>query len=106
MSFEIPHGLTDLLQEFTVGVLREKPPDLLQYAADYFNKLNDSRQGMGLGLSALSKGVHFEAQNGDGDTATTDSDDEEPFGMHQTKIKFILFSLNNHHALSLTLCNM
>ena len=43
MSFEIPPGLTDLLQEFTVAVLRERPPDLVTFAADYFNKLNDTR---------------------------------------------------------------
>lgn len=43
MSFEIPPGLTDLLQEFTVAVLRERPPDLVSFAANYFNKLNDKR---------------------------------------------------------------
>ncbi|KAL8612013.1 hypothetical protein ACOMHN_045368 [Nucella lapillus] len=41
MSFEIPPGLTDLLQEFTVAVLRERPSDLVTFASNYFNKLND-----------------------------------------------------------------
>ena len=82
MSFEIPAGLTDLLQEFTVGVLREKPPDLIQYAADYFNKLNESRQDMGLGLPGLPKGVRFEVQNGTTTESDDIDDDEEPFGTH------------------------
>ncbi|KAK6175500.1 hypothetical protein SNE40_013953 [Patella caerulea] len=43
MNFEIPPGLTDLLQDFTVAVLRERPPELVQFAVDYFNKLNESK---------------------------------------------------------------
>ncbi|XP_076105359.1 cAMP-dependent protein kinase type II regulatory subunit-like isoform X1 [Mytilus galloprovincialis] len=41
MNFEIPTGLTDLLQDFTVAVLKERPPNLKQFAADYFAKLNE-----------------------------------------------------------------
>jgi len=36
MNFDIPPGLTDLLQDFTVSVLRNRPTDLYQFAADYF----------------------------------------------------------------------
>ena len=36
MNFDIPPGLTDLLQDFTVSVLRNRPLDLYQFAADYF----------------------------------------------------------------------
>ncbi|XP_060080954.1 cAMP-dependent protein kinase type II regulatory subunit-like [Ylistrum balloti] len=43
MNFEIPPGLTDLLQDFTVSVLKERPPDLVQFAADYFVKLNSQK---------------------------------------------------------------
>lgn len=43
MSFEIPPGLTDLLQDFTVAVLRERPSNLVTFAANYFNKLNDRK---------------------------------------------------------------
>ena len=43
MNFEIPVGLTDLLQDFTVAVLKERPPDLKQFAADYFAKLNEQK---------------------------------------------------------------
>lgn len=44
MNFEIPPGLTDLLQDFTVSVLKERPPDLVQFAADYFVKLNSQKK--------------------------------------------------------------
>lgn len=43
MNFEIPDGLTDLLQDFTVEVLRKRPADLLTFAAHYFEELLDKR---------------------------------------------------------------
>nr|XP_020651076.1 cAMP-dependent protein kinase type II-alpha regulatory subunit [Pogona vitticeps] len=43
MSIEIPPGLTELLQGYTVEVLRHRPPDLLGFAADYFCRLRDTR---------------------------------------------------------------
>lgn len=36
MSYDIPPGLTSLLQDFTVAVLRNKPNDLYKFAAEYF----------------------------------------------------------------------
>jgi len=47
MNFEIPPGLTDLLQEFTVAVLRTRPANLEAFAADYFNNLNGRRNDEG-----------------------------------------------------------
>lgn len=44
MNFEIPEGLTDLLQDFTVEVLRSRPKDLVHFAAQYFNTLLHNRQ--------------------------------------------------------------
>jgi len=45
MSFEIPPGLTDLLQEFTVAVLRSRPSNLESFAAEYFQDLNERKNG-------------------------------------------------------------
>lgn len=70
MNIEIPAGLTDLLQDFTINVLREKPTDLVQFAADYFNNLNENRSLRG------KKGVSF--GGGNDEPMQTDSDDE-PF---------------------------
>ncbi|XP_077373793.1 cAMP-dependent protein kinase type II-beta regulatory subunit [Festucalex cinctus] len=41
MSIEIPAGLTELLQSFTVEVLRKQPVDLLDFALQYFTGLKD-----------------------------------------------------------------
>jgi len=45
MNFDIPPGLTDLLQDFTVSVLRNRPIDLYQFAADYFADAYQHRAG-------------------------------------------------------------
>ena len=45
MSFEIPPGLTAMLQDFTVAVLRTKPPDLYKFAAEHFTKLYAEKRG-------------------------------------------------------------
>ncbi|XP_014673372.1 PREDICTED: cAMP-dependent protein kinase type II regulatory subunit-like isoform X2 [Priapulus caudatus] len=44
MDFEIPPGLTNLLEDFTVSVLREKPEDLVDFAVDYFVEMQRSGQ--------------------------------------------------------------
>lgn len=43
-DYEIPEGLNDLLHEFAVSVLIEKPNSLHDFAADYFTKLRDSKR--------------------------------------------------------------
>jgi len=72
MEFEIPAGLTGLLEEFTVAVLREKPTDLLEFACDYFNSLkNQSNRVIPQSLPE-KKGVSF------GGGSDDESSDEEP----------------------------
>ena len=45
MDFNIfPEGLFDLLKNVTVAVLRERPRDLYEFAADYFARLRDARR--------------------------------------------------------------
>nr|XP_060634358.1 cAMP-dependent protein kinase type II-beta regulatory subunit isoform X1 [Anolis sagrei ordinatus] len=39
MSISVPEGLTELLQGFTVEVLRSQPGDLLDFALQYFGRL-------------------------------------------------------------------
>lgn len=39
----IPPGLSELLEQFAVTVLREKPTDLVDFAAQYFTNLKDQR---------------------------------------------------------------
>uniref|UniRef100_A0A8C2M0V8 cAMP-dependent protein kinase type II-alpha regulatory subunit n=1 Tax=Cricetulus griseus TaxID=10029 RepID=A0A8C2M0V8_CRIGR len=40
---QIPPGLTELLQGYTVEVLRQQPPDLLDFAVEYFTRLREAR---------------------------------------------------------------
>lgn len=71
MSFEIPDGLTDLLQDFTVAVLKERPPDLVKFAAEYFNKLNEKKND---DQNERSRGVRFV----EAEPMQTDESDDEP----------------------------
>uniref|UniRef100_F7D8A6 cAMP-dependent protein kinase type II-alpha regulatory subunit n=1 Tax=Monodelphis domestica TaxID=13616 RepID=F7D8A6_MONDO len=41
---EIPPGLTELLQGYTVEVLRNHPEDLVDFAVDYFTRLRENRR--------------------------------------------------------------
>ena len=71
MDVQIPPGLTELMQDFTVAALRERPSDIVDFAADYFNKLRDSKKDYGGGKP---KGVQFPGKSNDG------SSDDEDFG--------------------------
>ena len=47
----IPDGLTELLQEFTVAVLKEQPDDLVDFAVDYFERARGDKRGPGRGVN-------------------------------------------------------
>lgn len=47
MSIEIPAGLTELLQGFTVEVLRHQPADLLEFALQHFTRLQEENERKG-----------------------------------------------------------
>uniref|UniRef100_A0A3Q3SGT0 cAMP-dependent protein kinase type II-alpha regulatory subunit n=1 Tax=Mastacembelus armatus TaxID=205130 RepID=A0A3Q3SGT0_9TELE len=84
MSIEIPVGLTELLQGYTVEVLRQRPSDLVDFAVQYFTRLRDTRSQDGAGAGGkMGKGVMFDGEpmqtesNGD-DDEDDDSDFEPP----------------------------
>ena len=58
MNYEIPAGLTNLLQEFTVAVLRNKPNDLYKFAAEYFNAKANAAKSVGFNTSTISDDEH------------------------------------------------
>uniref|UniRef100_A0A671P4G7 cAMP-dependent protein kinase type II regulatory subunit n=1 Tax=Sinocyclocheilus anshuiensis TaxID=1608454 RepID=A0A671P4G7_9TELE len=88
MSIEIPEGLTELLQSFTVEVLRNQPGDLLEFALQYFTRLkeNETRGGaFGNALNSAAragKAVNFieEAMQIDSENGEEEDDDEEFIG--------------------------
>lgn len=72
MELQIPTGLTDMLQEFTVVVLRERPEDIVDFAANYFKQLKLKNQKS----RNVSRGVTFGSEEKESDQ----EDEEEPFG--------------------------
>lgn len=73
MDVQIPPGLTELMQDFTVAALRERPSDIVEFAADYFTKLRNTKKQYGNSDSgAKPKGVQFVADSDE------ESSDGEP----------------------------
>ena len=90
MDLELPAGFTDLLQEFTVHVLQEKPDDIVDFAANYFMKLKLKEKRSKEGTKRKSKGVSFHSEevNGDGNSDDEDDDDDdEEIGMNCSAAK-------------------
>ncbi|KAM3870336.1 cAMP-dependent protein kinase type II-beta regulatory subunit-like [Diretmus argenteus] len=87
MSIEIPEGLTELLQSFTVAVLRNQPRDLLEFALQYFTQLKDSdttRASLGHDQNSApraGKAVNFmdEAMQIDSENGEEEEEDDEEF---------------------------
>lgn len=87
MSIEIPEGLTELLQSFTVEVLRNQPRDLLEFALQYFTQLKESEtKGAAFdndqnSASRSGKAVNFieEAMQIDSENGEEEDDDDEEF---------------------------
>ena len=72
MNFEIPEGLTDLLQDFTVEVLRKRPNDLVAFAAQYFEELlekrgNDNSRNLLAKLAAANNNHHHDDEEEEDD---------------------------------------
>lgn len=82
MDLELPAGFTDLLQEFTVHVLQEKPDDIVEFAANYFMKLKLKEKRSKDGTKRKSKGVNFQSEEVNGDGNSDDEDDDEEIGMN------------------------
>lgn len=77
MDLELPAGFTDLLQEFTIHVLQDKPEDIVEFAANYFMKLKLKEKRAKDGTKRKSKGVSFHSEEGSDDENSDDEDDEE-----------------------------
>lgn len=72
--FQIPPGLTELLQGYTVEVLRRRPPDLVEFAVDYFTRLREAR----VPVAAAQSGEPEPHAGPDPDTSdASDTDDDE-----------------------------
>ncbi|XP_041110763.1 cAMP-dependent protein kinase type II-beta regulatory subunit-like isoform X1 [Polyodon spathula] len=85
MSIEIPAGLTELLQSFTVEVLRNQPGDLVEFALQYFTKLKESQsKEAAVGHEQNSafrpgKGVNFVEEPMQTDSENGEDEEDEEF---------------------------
>ena len=65
----VPEGLTELLEEFAISVLKERPKDLVQFAAHYFQNLHMSRKQMAASGTAGEGSEHqpigMDVENGE-----------------------------------------
>uniref|UniRef100_A0AAA9U1W5 Protein kinase cAMP-dependent type II regulatory subunit beta n=2 Tax=Bos TaxID=9903 RepID=A0AAA9U1W5_BOVIN len=94
MSIEIPAGLTELLQGFTVEVLRHQPADLLEFALQHFTRLQEENERKGAarfghegrtwgdagaagGGGTPSKGVNFAEEPRHSDSENGEEEEEE-----------------------------
>lgn len=94
MSIEIPAGLTELLQGFTVEVLRHQPADLLEFALQHFTRLQQENErkgaarfghegrtwgdaGAAAGGGTPSKGVNFAEEPMHTDSENGEEEEEE-----------------------------
>lgn len=83
---QIPPGLTELLQGYTVEVLRQQPPDLVDFAVEYFTRLREARAQDSDTLIVTpttfhapeSTAVSFVEEDGESDTDSDDVNLEVP----------------------------
>ncbi|CAL1609297.1 unnamed protein product [Knipowitschia caucasica] len=74
---EIPPGLKELLQAFTVDVLRHKPDNLVEFAVQHFSSIletKNNQQPKKLSFRSAKKGVTFEPKS---DQAKEEEEEEE-----------------------------
>ncbi|OBS71344.1 hypothetical protein A6R68_00177 [Neotoma lepida] len=77
---QIPPGLTELLQGYTVEVLRQQPPDLVDFAVEYFTRLREARAQESDMLIATPTTFHTQEPSAvavveEDEESDTDSDD-------------------------------
>ncbi|KAM8892676.1 cAMP-dependent protein kinase type II-beta regulatory subunit isoform 1-T1 [Spinachia spinachia] len=91
MSIEIPEGLTELLQSFTVEVLRNQPGDLIEFALQYFTQLKERETTQasfghdqkpaprpGKAVNFIDEAMQIDSENG-GEEDDDDEDEDEEF---------------------------
>ncbi|GCB66387.1 hypothetical protein scyTo_0014994 [Scyliorhinus torazame] len=93
MNIEIPPGLTDLLQGYTVEVLRHRPSDLVEFAIQYFTELKEKEAG-GRGRFRTDDHLMQTESNGEEDESESDSGSEfeerHPIWLHHSLLSISL----------------
>ena len=84
--FTIPDGFPELLQDFTVSVLRERPSDVVEYAVTYFTDLANQRNPGRQQLTS-SNGVVSHIAKEDSSTTVIENS-EEKVAEKRSAVKF------------------
>lgn len=74
---QIPPGLTELLQGYTVEVLRRQPPDLVDFAVDYFSRLREARCPVSIPAAAAPPAASRSSELVAGTDARADTESED-----------------------------
>jgi len=74
---EVPEGLQEFLQAFVITVLRNKPDDLLEFAADYFqNQLDERNQAESANAGGTLPGLTAAFRPGEQNEDDMDDDED------------------------------
>lgn len=76
-AVEIPAGLKELLQGYTVEVLRRRPPDLVEFAVQHFTQILDGQRKEQKAKRPSAKGVSFETKPDKADVDLEEEEDDE-----------------------------
>ncbi|XP_008564030.1 PREDICTED: cAMP-dependent protein kinase type II-alpha regulatory subunit-like [Galeopterus variegatus] len=91
---QIPPGLTELLQGYTVEVLRQQPPDLIDFAVDYFTRQREARAQASVPPAAPPSDFHTPEPGPDTVAdANTESDSEDDADLEALKETCALWAL-------------
>lgn len=63
---QVPDELKEVLLQFSISYLVEQPPDLIDFAAEYFNKLQANRPVIGSTDNTADDNQSVNSQEGDG----------------------------------------
>lgn len=81
-TVEIPAGLKELLQGYTVEVLRRRPPNLAEFAVQHFTRILESQrndqQDKKPNTESVQKEVTFESGTDEPNKHEEEEEEEEP----------------------------
>uniref|UniRef100_UPI003AAAC2B0 mitochondrial carnitine/acylcarnitine carrier protein isoform X1 n=1 Tax=Centroberyx gerrardi TaxID=166262 RepID=UPI003AAAC2B0 len=89
LSAEIPVGLKELLQGYTLEVLRRRPPNLVEFAVQHFTRIQESQRNdqhaKKRTIKSARKGVTFDTNPS---KSTKDDEEEEEAIIKSTSSKY------------------
>lgn len=64
---KVPDSLRDVLLEFSIAYLLEQPGDVIDFAVDYFTKLQTNRAQTGIGIGITKPATPDETSQDEGE---------------------------------------